>query len=161
MMVFYKKLLSVLAALSLFILFSVMLAASISRYFLDSPILWSEEVAKYSMIYGVMFGMILCYLEGLHIKFSVLDSFLSKKSLDRLNILTDIAVLASGVLITWSGYLFVIRRGSITSPGTGLSMYFFQSAIVIGGAGLTIAAIMKLASYIQLRRYELSTLTSK
>ncbi|MGF1699560.1 TRAP transporter small permease [Photobacterium makurazakiensis] len=143
----YRKVLLALTGLSLFNLFVIMLTASISRYFFNYSIMWSEELAKYSMIYGVMFGMIVCYLDGSHIKFSVLNGRISQSLQRKLDIITDISVLACGVILTWSGYLFTERRGGIMSPGTGVEMYFFQSAIVIGGAGLVIAAILRLFHY--------------
>jgi TRAP-type C4-dicarboxylate transport system permease small subunit len=73
MKLFYKKVLSWLTGSSLFIVFAVVLVSSMSRYTFNAPILWSEEVAKFAMIYGAMFGSILCYLEGIHIKFSFVE----------------------------------------------------------------------------------------
>ncbi|PSW22221.1 TRAP transporter small permease [Photobacterium sanctipauli] len=145
----YRKVLAALTGLSLFNLFVVMLVASISRYFFNYSIMWSEELAKYSMIYGVMFGMIICYLDGTHIKFSVLNGFIKESLQKKIDFITDISVLGCGFIIAYSGYLFTQRRGSIVSPGTGIEMYYFQSAIIVGGVGLIIAAVLRLLSYRQ------------
>ncbi|MFI3273201.1 TRAP transporter small permease [Vibrio sp.] len=152
MMEQYKKLLAFCAGSSLFVLFAVMLVTTISRYFFNTSILWGEELCKYSMIYGVMFGTSLCYLEGLHIKFAVLDSVKSAIFQKVLAIVVDIAVLVSAGIMTYSGYLFVIKRGGIESPGIGLSMYYFQSALVVGGICLFVAALLRLAQHVTLSR---------
>jgi len=146
----YKKLLAFLAGSSLLILFAVMLVSTISRYFFNTSILWGEELCKYSMIYGVMFATSLCYLEGLHIKFGLLDSIKSKVFQKIIEVLVDIAVLVSSIILTWSGYLFVAKRGGILSPGIGINMYFFQSALVVGGVCLFVAAIFRLISHLNL-----------
>ncbi len=145
---FYKKALSWLTGASLLIVFSVVLASSLSRYLLNSPIQWSEEIAKYAMIYGTMFGTILCYLEGMHIKFSFLEDAVSPKIRNILHLISDIVVLVSGIILAWSGYLFMMKRGAITAPGSGIPMYYFQVAMVIGGVGLTIAALIKLSELV-------------
>jgi len=75
----YKNTLSILTGTSLFVIFGVVLVSSLSRYLFNSPIQWSEEVAKYAMIYGTMFGMALCYLEGIHIRFTFLEDMVSAK----------------------------------------------------------------------------------
>ncbi|MCW8355938.1 TRAP transporter small permease [Marinomonas pontica] len=146
---FYKKTLAILTGTSLFVIFAVVLVSSLSRYLLNSPIQWSEEVAKYAMIYGTMFGMALCYLEGLHIRFTFLEDMVPEKIRHLLHFVSDIIALVSGVVITYSGYLFMMKRGAIQAPGTGIQMYYFQVAMVIGGVCLTVAAAIRLVEYFQ------------
>jgi TRAP-type C4-dicarboxylate transport system permease small subunit len=143
----YKKFLAILTGSSLLIIFGVILISSLSRYLFNSPIQWSEEVAKYAMIYGTMFGMALCYLEGIHIRFTFLEDMVSAKIRYVLHFISDLIALISGGVLTYSGYLFMMKRGAIEAPGTGIQMYYFQVAMVIGGACLVIAAAIRLADY--------------
>ena len=143
----YKKFLAILTGSSLLIIFSVILISSLSRYLFNSPIQWSEEVAKYAMIYGTMFGMALCYLEGIHIRFTFLEDMVSAKIRYVLHFISDLIALISGGVLTYSGYLFMMKRGAIEAPGTGIQMYYFQVAMVIGGACLVIAAAIRIADY--------------
>jgi len=151
MKLFYKKVLSWLTGGSLFIVFAVVLASSLSRYALNAPIVWSEEVAKYAMIYGAMFGTILCYLEGIHIKFGFVEDAVPAVVRRIFAVLVDFATLACGVVLVWSGYLFVIKRGGIVATGTGLPMAYFQSAMIVGGIGLVLAALIKLPEHLSKR----------
>ena len=141
----YKKVLSILNGTSLFVIFAVILASSLSRYLLNSPIQWSEEVANY----GTMFGMALCYLEGIHIRFTFLEEMVSAKIRHSLHFISDAIALISGCVLTYSGYLFMMKRGAIQAPGTGIQMYYFQVAMVIGGACLVITALIRLVDYFQ------------
>ncbi|NLQ17776.1 TRAP transporter small permease [Marinomonas sp. M1K-6] len=145
----YKNTLATLTGTSLFVIFGVVLVSSLSRYLFNSPIQWSEEVAKYAMIYGTMFGMALCYLEGIHIRFTFLEDMVSAKVRHILHIISDLIALISGAVFVYSGYLFMMKRGAIQAPGTGIQMYYFQVAMVIGGVCLVIAALIRLADYFQ------------
>lgn len=145
----YKNTLAILTGTSLLIIFGVVLASSLSRYLFNSPIQWSEEVAKYAMIYGTMFGMALCYLEGIHIRFTFLEDLVGAKVRHYLHAISDLVALISGGFIAYSGYLFMMRRGAIQAPGTGIQMYYFQVAMVIGGVCLVIAALIRLVHYLQ------------
>ncbi|NVK71960.1 MAG: TRAP transporter small permease [Oceanospirillaceae bacterium] len=145
----YKNTLAALTGTSLFVIFGVILISSLSRYLFNSPIQWSEEVAKYAMIYGTMFGTTLCYLEGIHIRFSFLEDMVSTKVRHALNVISDIIALVSGCVLAYSGYIFMMKRGGIQAPGTGIQMYYFQAAMVIGGVCLVIAAAIRLVDYFQ------------
>lgn len=147
MKLLFKNILLFLTGSSLFVIFAVVLVSSLSRYLFNAPLQWSEEIARYGMIYGTMFGTIVCYLEGRHIKFDFLENAIPDHFKKSLGAVTDIAVLASGVMLTWSGYLFAAKRGGISAPGTGIDMYYFQAAMAIGGVGLIIAAFIRLSEH--------------
>lgn len=140
----YKRMLAFLTGSSLFVIFAVVLVSSLSRYLLNSPIQWSEEIARYAMIYGTMFGTVLCYLHGIHIRFSFLEDAVNPGFKKVLNFISDVVALVSGVVLAYSGYLFMMKRGAINAPAVGIQMYYFQAAMVIGGVLLTVAALLRI-----------------
>ncbi|WP_111497550.1 MULTISPECIES: TRAP transporter small permease [Marinobacter] len=144
----YKQLMAWLTGSSLLLIFTVVLVSSLMRYLFDAPLQWSEEVARYGMIYGALFGTVLCYLDDLHIKFELLENLLSDGAKRVCKVLTDLSALACGLVLTWAGFGFTASRGELEAPGTGLPMSLFQSAMWIGGICLTIAALFKLADYL-------------
>ncbi len=143
----YTRFLSFMTGLSLFAVFGVVLVASLSRYLLNMPIQWSEEVAKYAMIYGAMFGMTLCYLHNSHIRFTFLESLTPKIHHRWIYLLHDAIALAVGIILSYSGYIFMMKRGALVATGTGLPMYYFQAAMVVGGVTLSLAAVIKLVRH--------------
>lgn len=143
----YKRMLAFLTGTSLFVIFAVVLVSSLSRYLLNSPIQWSEEVARYAMIYGTMFGTVLCYLHGIHIRFSFLEDLVKPGFKKILNIISDLVALASGSVLAYSGYIFMMKRGAINAPAVGIQMYYFQAAMVIGGVLLAIAALLRVVEH--------------
>jgi TRAP-type C4-dicarboxylate transport system permease small subunit len=150
------------ASLSMTLLFLIVFVNSVRRYAIGKSFEWGEELPIYLGIYGVMFGMAWAYIQDRHIRFTMLVGFLSESMTRRLYFLVDIIMVVNGLLLTYSGWMFVIKRGRLESPGiinmakwlkalTGWDgmiwighMYPYQAAIVIGGALLTIAALLKL-----------------
>lgn len=150
----YKRMLAFLTGTSLFVIFAVVLVSSLSRYLLNSPIQWSEEVARYAMIYGTMFGTVLCYLHGIHIRFSFLEDAVKPSFKKVLNFISDVVALVSGVVLAYSGYIFMMKRGAINAPAVGVQMYYFQAAMVIGGVLLAIAALLRIIEITTCRQEE-------
>lgn len=150
------------ASLSMTLLFLIVFINSVRRYAIGKSFEWGEELPIYFGIYGVMFGMAWAYIQDRHIRFTLLVRFLSETMTRKLYILVDLIMVINGLLIMYSGWMFVVKRGRLESPGiinmakwfkalTGWDgmiwighMYPYQAAIVIGGALLTIAALLKL-----------------
>lgn len=150
------------ASLSMTVLFLIVFINSVRRYAIGKSFEWGEELPIYLGIYGVMFGMAWAYIQDRHIRFTLLVRFLSETMIRKLYILVDLIMVMNGLLLMYSGWMFVIKRGRLESPGIinmakGLKalsgwdgmiwighMYPYQAAIVIGGALLTLAALLKL-----------------
>ncbi|MHC8491137.1 TRAP transporter small permease [Thalassospira sp. SM2505] len=144
----FKHLLAGLSGFSILVVFGVVFAGSVSRYLFSSPLQWSEEVAKYAMIYGCMFGVAFAYLQGSQITFSIVIDTMPAALRRKLAIVVDAATLILGGVLAYAGWIFAAKRGGIVASGIGIQMYWAQIAITIGGICLVIAAILRLASAI-------------
>ncbi|MEQ9347135.1 MAG: TRAP transporter small permease [Thalassospira sp.] len=143
----FKRLLAGLSGLSILVVFGVVFAGSVSRYLFSAPLQWSEEVAKYAMIYGCMFGVAYAYLQGTQITFSIVIDTVPAAMRRKLAVLVDVATLILGGVLAYAGWIFAAKRGGIVASGIGIQMYWAQIAITIGGVCLVIAAILRLVSY--------------
>jgi TRAP-type C4-dicarboxylate transport system permease small subunit len=150
------------ASLSMAVLFLIVFINSTRRYAIGKSFEWGEELPIFIAIYGVMFGVAWAYMEDRHIRFTMLVGFLSASLTRKLYILVDLIVMVSGVMLTYSGWLFVMKRGSVEASGiislakglralTGWEsmiwigyQYPYQAAMALGGIMLTIAALLKL-----------------
>ena len=140
----FRRVMAVLTGGSLGICFIVVLTSSLSRYLFNSPFQWSEELAKFAMIYGTMFGMTLAYMSATQVRFSVVLQFVPDNVKPVLELLCDVAALVLGLALVISGYIFMMKRGGIQAPGLNVQMYYPQASIMIGGACLLIAAAMRI-----------------
>ena len=158
----YSKFASTGAALSMAVLFLIVLINSLRRYTIGKSFEWGEELPIFVAIYGVMFGMAWAYIQDRHIRFIMLVRFLSESWTRKLYMLVDLIMVVNGVLLTYSGWMFVIKRGRVEASGiinlakdlkalTGWDsliwighLYPYQAAMLIGGVLLTVAALLKL-----------------
>ena len=150
------------AWLSMAVLFLIVFINSVRRYIIGKSFEWGEELPIFIAIYGVMFGVAWAYIQDRHINFTVLVWFLSESFARKLNIIVDLIIVVNGGLLTYSGWMFVIKRGRLEASGiinlakefkalTGWEsmiwigyQYPYQAAMVLGGVMLTIAALLKL-----------------
>jgi len=152
------------AWLSMAVLFLMVFINSVRRYLIGKSFEWGEELPVFITIYGVMFGVAWAYIQDRHIRFTMLVGFLSESWIRKLYVLVDLIMVANGILLTYSGWLFVVRRGRVEASGiinlakdlralTGWDrmiwighLYPYQAAMVLGGVLLTVAALLKLLS---------------
>jgi TRAP-type C4-dicarboxylate transport system permease small subunit len=139
----YRKAMGWLTGSSLFVCFVVVFASSLSRYAFNAPFQWSEELAKFSMIYGTVFGAAYAYLSGTQVRFSVFLYLIPKRLARWIGLVSDIAILVLGVALTISGFIFMMKRGGIMASGLGVKMYYPQAAMMLGGACLFFAALIR------------------
>lgn len=134
-----------LTGLSLFVTFAVVLISSLSRYLLNAPFVWSEEMAKYAMIYGVMFGGALAFLDGTQIRLGLLADAAPARARPYLAAAMSVICLVFGAVLAWSGWLFADKRGGILSSGLDVPMFYPQLAMAVGGIAFMAVGIVKLA----------------
>jgi TRAP-type C4-dicarboxylate transport system permease small subunit len=150
-------------------LFGIVFVNSLRRYTTGQSLRWGEELPIYLTIYGVMFGVALACLQDRHIRFTVVVDLLPETLRDRLRLLTDAATVAVGAALAWSGWIFATRRPQVEASGlistakalaenTGIAwleavgrMGTWQAAIAVGGAALTLAAVLRLAARLRER----------
>ncbi len=116
-------------------LFVVMIAAVggqvVMRYVFSSPLSWSEELARYSMVWMAMLAAALCSRSGQHIALmgSVPLPGRLKLALQILATLLTCAIL--GILFYHSWDLMQ-RAARQTTPGLGLSMSYIYASLPTG-----------------------------
>lgn len=157
----YSKFLSFGAGFSMFAVFIIIFINSIRRYTIGKSFEWGEQLPVFLAIYGVMFGIAWAYINDQHVRFTILVDFISQNFSKKLYIFVDFIMIITGILFTYSGYLFAMKRGKIQASGLinsardlkdligwdGLivlgKMYPYQFAIAFGGVILTLAALLR------------------
>lgn len=158
---FFSKVFSLGAGFSIFSVFMIVFINSTRRYTVGKSLEWGEELPVYLAIYGVMFGIAWAYMEDRHVRFTMLVGFLPESMTRKLYLFVDLIMIGTGVLLTYSGYLFMMKRGNVEASGivnlakdlnamTGWEgimvlgqMYPYYAATVVGGVLLVIAATLR------------------
>lgn len=158
---FLLKFFAIGAGSSIFAVFLIIFINSTRRYAVGKSFEWGEQLPVFMAIYGVMFGMAWAYLNDQHVRFTILVDFIPKRFTNKLYMIVDLIMIYTGVIFSYSGYLFAMKRGGVEASGlinvsreleelTGIesflalgTMYPYQMAMAIGGVMLSVAALVR------------------
>lgn len=129
------------AGLMMLVVFGIVFANATWRYGAGKSIVWGEDIAVFAMIFGIMFGMALAYLQDGHVRFHFVAGLVPRRWQTGHRILIDILVLLVGLGLTWSAFEFIASRGGRIAPSIGVPIGIFQSATFLGGVLLSLSAL--------------------
>lgn len=118
-------------------LFVVMILAVfgqvVMRYVFSNPLSWSEELARYSMIWQAMFAAALCSRAGQHLALIGAET-LPEKIGRYVRPVSTIVICALLLVLFWHSWDLASRAVRQTTPGLGLSMGRVYAALPVGFA---------------------------
>lgn len=129
------------------VVFALVFANAFWRYSAGRTIVWAEDVAIFAMIFGVMVGTALAYLQERHVRFTIVMDFIPRRLQPWNLILIDFIVLLVGIGFAISGFEFMEARGRMRNSSTGLRMWVFQLSTVFGGSLLALSALIMAARH--------------
>ncbi len=105
------------------------------RFVVYMPFPWSEEAARFLMIWMAMFGSVIAFRRGRHIGVRVLVERMPPGFFDRyLAPLIQLSILAFLCTMGWQGWQFAMRSRFQISPALEMSMVYAYMAIPVGMA---------------------------
>lgn len=114
------QVLNIVAAVLLMVMFLVVFAQIVSRYVFNRAFSWSDEMAKYLLIYTSMLGAVLAEDQGANIRFTYL--------IDRLPRIPRIGVEVLGGVIVVAFYII----SGIYGVKLAVSSHFMQGVAIPG-----------------------------
>ena len=122
----------------------------ISRYILNRPIIWGEQMSRFMFIWSIFLGSALVFGEGEHIALSFFKEKYSKDIYRYINIVKMIILL---FVVVWlfiiDGYKIVIIVHKQISPAMKIPMSIPYSAIFFGGISMALNILAKLVKELQ------------
>ncbi|MCE5265556.1 MAG: TRAP transporter small permease [Deltaproteobacteria bacterium] len=102
------------------------------RYALNDPLSWTEEIARYLMIWICFLGSAMALKYGEHISVSFIQERFAPRIRQVIGFCIGIAVLAFFILATWEGIVITIQVSEQQAPATWISMAWAYSCIPVG-----------------------------
>jgi TRAP-type C4-dicarboxylate transport system permease small subunit len=140
-----------LAAMSVIVFCAVVL-----RYASDYSIPWSEEVARYLMVWLTFLGIGPVMRVGGHVAIDTIQSVVPAGPAQLLRVLTQALAGVFCALLAWFGLALIERTIEQTTAVTEISFAWVSAAIPIGGLLGVWHLVAVARSYIVDRRYETS-----
>lgn len=123
-----------LSIFSLITMISLVFFNAVLRYFFDSGIAWSEELARVCFVYMIFFGIILVAKEKGHLTVDIIISYLPEKYKKIFNIISDILILTSVSFLAIGAYQLMLLTYSQKMPATGISSSFLYIVALLSSS---------------------------
>ncbi len=108
----------------------------VCRYLFNNSLFWSEEVARYLLVWLTFLGAAAAYYRGAHPGIDVLSSYLGPGLRRGKAVAVHLVCLAFFLVMIWQGAVFSHFVRLQTSPSLALPMWLVVLAIPLGGAVL-------------------------
>lgn len=137
--VFERLLVSIIAFQAALLILSVFF-----RYILNSPIVWSDEIVRYSLVWMTFAGAALATRDDKHILVDVIDTILPEKGRKITNRFVDLVVIAFMAFLIYYGIRMTdYERGMFGETLTWISYAYVYISIPIGAAVTILFTVSK------------------
>jgi TRAP-type C4-dicarboxylate transport system permease small subunit len=114
------------------------------RYAFDSPIVWGDEIVRYSLIWMTFIGTAMATKENQHIRVDVIDQVLSKRGQKITDGFVDVVVVAFMVFLIHYGIRMTdFQRGMYGETLSWFSYAYVYVSIPIGAFFTIVYTISK------------------
>ena len=114
-----------------------------SRYFLRDPSSWTEELARFALIWAGLLGAVYAYRTNAHVGINILSLKASPAGRRRLEIISAICVIVFSIIVIVGGGNLVALTARLeqTSAALGIQMSLVYAIIPICGVLLAFYAL--------------------
>lgn len=125
----------------------VLLAQIIFRYFLQQPLIWSEELALVLMIWVTFLGSALLLATHEHISIDFMVELMPTGWQRFTAVVVAVLMLLFNIGLTYGAWLVAERTVGSTSPGLGVSMAWHYAGTIIGGLLMIVVSVEELVKH--------------
>jgi len=116
------------------------------RYVLNDSLIWSEELVRYGMLWGVMLGAALASDRNAHIALEPLKALLSPRGYRVISWISGLLIVTFCAITAWFGWDYTSRLWNMTSPASQIPMYYVFLSIPVGCVLMSFFVIIHLIS---------------
>jgi C4-dicarboxylate transporter DctQ subunit len=128
----------------------IVLLQVFGRYILRISLSWPEELARYVLVWLMIFGVAAAAASRSQIVVDTLLELVPASVRRALEALSALAGLVAVALLVWTSQpLITGPAGRSTSPATGIPSFWIYLAVPVGGALLVLFALAELAEILR------------
>ena len=133
--------LRLLAGLLLMAITVLTILQVIFRFVLDSPLVWSEEVARLSIVWMTFLGAAVCCWDGTHLKVGTLADRLPRRMGTVVHVLSGAMIITFLVVLVWTSVPLVQISNLYEIGALDIPVSWFRAPVTVGG-GLMIVFLL-------------------
>lgn len=125
----------------------------VSRYVFSSPLTWTEELARFSLLWFAFVAAGFVMARRIHIAVDLLASKLGRRGAIALDTFALTTVVAASGALAWTGAGYAAGAARLAAPATSLPMSVVYASAVVGFALICFHALFHI--YLNIRHPEL------
>ena len=123
---------------------AILFMGVVSRYFLQMPLVWSDEVASLLFLWLVSLGAVVAFRRGEHMRMTALVAKATPKVRAFLDTVAITAALAFLLLNLWPAYEHVLEEAAVTTPALDISAAWRAAALPVGLGLMALMSLLRL-----------------
>ncbi|WP_114856208.1 TRAP transporter small permease [Brachybacterium sp. YJGR34] len=112
--------------------FGVILFQIFTRYVLNMPLPWSEEIARLLVVWLTFVGAGFVASRNAHIAVDILAVYLPRRLATASQIIAMLLVVAASAYMVWAAISLMVLTRALTMTATGLPMPLLYGAVLVG-----------------------------
>lgn len=100
---------------------------------LNAPLIWTDELSRFLMVWIAVFGWILASRRRIHVRIRYFQDLLPATLHGSVEVLFQVALIAFGALVAWYGVALVAKNLDLEATTLPLSMAWMYVPIVVAG----------------------------
>ena len=122
----------------------ILLAGVVSRYLLNTPLVWTDEAASLLFLWLASLGSVVALRRGEHMRMTALVAKASPRMRPWFDTVAIAATLAFLLMVLWPAFEFAAGEVIVTTPSLEISNAWRASALPVGLALMALMAAIRL-----------------
>jgi TRAP-type C4-dicarboxylate transport system permease small subunit len=133
-------------------MFACVLAQVVFRYFLDSPLTWSDELARYLFVWCAFLGWVIAARRRSHLAITTVQARLSARGRAALAAFAALAAAAFAAILCYYGVRIAARNVDVETTSLFFSVGVVYAIVPAAAVAVALHALVDLAAAVAVLR---------
>jgi TRAP-type transport system small permease protein len=149
---FAERAIDLLAITTFSGMFACVLAQVFFRYFLDSPLTWSDELARYLFVWCAFLGWVIAARRRSHLAITMMQSRLSARPRAALAVGAALVAVAFVIVLGYHGVRITLRNADVQTPSLFFTIGVVYAIVPVAALAVALHAISDLVAAVRVFR---------
>jgi|KBSSwiStaDraftv2_1062776.scaffolds.fasta_scaffold02394_5 TRAP-type C4-dicarboxylate transport system permease small subunit len=119
---------------------------------LGNPLIWTDELSRFLMVWIAVFGWVLASRKRLHVRIRYFQDRLPPRAHRSVELAIQLALSLFGILVTWYSVVLVAKNHDLEATSLPISMAWMYVPMVLAGAVTAVQGATEVMQTLQPRR---------
>jgi len=149
---FAERTIDLLAIATFSGMFACVLGQVFFRYFLDNPLTWSDELARYLFVWCAFLGWVIAARRRSHLAITMMQSRLSARPRAALVACAALAAVAFAIVLSYYGVRITLRNADVETPSLFFTIGVVYAIVPVAALAVALHAISDLVAAVRVFR---------